>query len=143
MADFKLDWNGDEVKKIAKENGAAIISEFAFEVEGEAKRELRRGHGVETGTLRRSIHAVIPGYDWGGDDVEPSPSSPERSTGKVRPNIGDKLTLQVGSGMVYAMAVNQRLKPHGGFVGYHYMNIGLKKAREKLDSIIAKHKVQK
>jgi len=142
MSDYKLDWRGDEVKKIAKENGAAIISEFALTAEGEAKRELRRGHGVETGTLRRSIHVVLPGYDWGGDDVEAAAGSPERGGDAPLPT-GDKLTVELGSGLNYAMAVHQRLKPHGGFTGYHYLTIGVKKAREKLDSIIAKHRIQK
>lgn len=139
MADFKLDWNGDEVLRIAKENGAAIISEFALTAEGEAKRELRRGHGVETGTLRRSIHVVLPGYDWSGDDVDAGAGSPERGGDAPLPT-GDKLTVQLGSGLNYAMAVHQG---HHSFAGYHYLTNGVKKAREKLDSIIAKHKVQK
>jgi hypothetical protein len=57
MSSVTLNWKGDEVLRIAKENGAAIISEFGLTVEGESKKELRRGHGVLYGTLRRSIHA--------------------------------------------------------------------------------------
>jgi len=139
MSDYKLDWKGDEVKKIAKENGAAIISEFALTAEGEAKRELRREHGVESGTLRRSIHVVLPGYDWGSDDVAPAPGTPERGGDAPLPT-GDKLTVELGSGLNYAMPVHQG---HHSFSGYHYLTIGVKKAREKLDAIIAKHKVQK
>ena len=107
----------------------------------ESKRELRRGHGVESGTLRRSIHVAESGYDWSSDDVEPSASSIERGGAQVEPEAnGDKLTLEVGSGLGYAMAVHQG---HHNFSGYHYLTIGLKKAKEKIDSILSKYKVQR
>lgn len=137
---FKLEWRGDEVKSETMQAGAKIISEFGFEVEGESKYELRYGRGVESGTLRRSIHMALPGYDWGSDDVEPSKSSPERGGSQVLPDeSNDKLTVEVGSGLVYAMAVHQG---HHNFQGYHYLTNGLKKAKAKLDSIIAKHRLK-
>jgi hypothetical protein len=140
MADFTLNWKGDEVKNLTMENAARIISEFALTVEGESKKELRKGHGVETGTLRRSIHTALPGYDWGGDDVEPSEGAPERGGSEATPTVdGGKLTIEVGSGLVYAMAVHQG---HHSFEGYHYLTNGLNKAKGKLSSIIARHKVQ-
>jgi hypothetical protein len=140
MADFKLNWKGDELKRIMQENGAKIIAEFGLTVEGEAKRELRKGHGVLTGTLRRSIHMALPGYDWSGDDVTPSAGTPERGGQTVMPETSEKQTVQVGSGLVYAMAVHQG---YGSFIGYHYLTNGLKKAKEKLPSIIARYKVQR
>jgi hypothetical protein len=138
MADFHLNWKGDEVKRTIEENGAKIMAEFGLTVEAEAKKELRRGHGVKTGTLRRSIHTAASGYDWGGDDVEPSAGAPERGGQAATPEAGDKLTVEVGSGMVYAMAVHQG---HHSFSGYHYLTNGLKKAQGKLAAILARHKV--
>ena len=147
-----LNWKGDEVLKTTQENAAKIISEFALTVEGEAKKELKKsakengvwvkggGRGVRTGTLRRSIHTALPGYDWGGDDVEPSGGSPERGNNAVVPETGNQLTVEVGSGLVYAMAVHQG---HHNFIGYHYLTNGLKKAQGKLASIIARHQVKR
>ena len=138
MSDFTLNWKGDEVKRQALENAAAAMAEFGLTVEAESKKELRKGHGVLTGTLRRSIHTALPGYDWGGDDVEPSPGSPERG-GELNAPDTDNVTVQVGSGLVYAMAVHQG---HHSFQGYHYLTNGLNKAKGKLQSILARHKVQ-
>lgn len=138
---YELDWRGDEVKQIVLEHGAEIIAEFGLTVEGESKKELSKGHGVETGTARRSIHTALPGYDWGGDDVEPSNSSPERGDAQVVPDInGSKLTIEVGSGLKYALPLHQG---HHNFSGYHFLTNGLNKAKENLASIIARHKVQK
>ena len=136
MPNLRLDWKGEDLKRTIQINGAKIISEFALTVEAEAKKELRKGHGVLTGTLRRSIHTALPGYDWSGDDVEPSGSAPERGGEQVVPE--GNLTVQVGSGLVYAMAVHQG---HHNFSGYHYLTDGLKKAQDKLSSILAKYKV--
>lgn len=136
----ELIWKGDEVLKTTQENGAKIISEFALTVEGEAKRELRKGHGVLTGTLRRSIHAALPGYDWSGDDVKAGAGSPEHGGEQVMPETGDQITVEVGSGLVYAMAVHQG---HDSFQGYHYLTNGLKKAQGKLATIIARHQVKR
>jgi len=138
MADVKLNWKGDELKRTMQVNGAKIISEFGLTVEAEAKKELRRGHGVETGTLRRSIHTALSGYDWGGDDVEPSQGAPERGGTAAMPEQSNQLTVQVGSGLVYAMAVHQG---HHNFSGYHYLTNGLTKAKNRLASIISKYKV--
>lgn len=141
MPDFTLNWKGDELKRIILENGAKIVSEFALTVEGEAKKELRKGHGVLTGTLRRSIHTALPGYDWGGDNVEPSAGSPERGGSQSMPEANNtQITVEVGSGLVYAMSVHQG---HHSFAGYHYLTNGLNKAKGKLALIIARYKVQR
>jgi len=151
MDDFTLNWKGDELKRTIEQNGAKIISEFGLTVEGFAKKELYRAnkkksldkHGVATGTLRRSIHTALKGYNWSGDDVEPAPGTPELGGKSAIPAAENQMTVQVGSGLKYAMAVNQRLKPHGSFVGYHYMNNGLAKAKAKLPSIIYKYRITK
>ena len=140
MADFELDWRGDEVKNMTFENVAKVMSEFALTVEGESKKELRKGHGVLTGTLRRSIHTALPGYDWGGDDVKPDAGAPERGGGDAIPEAGGMMTVEVGSGLVYAMAVHQG---HDNFSGYHYLTNGLNKAKGKLQAILARHQVKR
>jgi hypothetical protein len=56
------------------------------------------------------------------------------------PEAGNQLTVQVGSGLNYAMPVHQG---HHNFSGYHYLTIGLSKAKTKLASIVARHKVQR
>lgn len=145
---YNLTWRGDEVKRALMENVARAWGEFGLEVEGESKRELRRKNketgtkqGVATGTLRRSIHVADVGYDWGGDDVEPAPGTPERGAVQVDPPVdADKITLQVGSGLKYAMPVHQG---HHSFQGYHYLTNGLKKAKAKLDAILRRHRLQR
>jgi hypothetical protein len=136
----KLNWKSDEVLRTTKENGAKILAEFALTVEGESKKELKKGHGVLTGTLRRSIHTALPGYNWGSDDVEPSAGTPERGGGEAIPEASGQMTVEVGSGLVYAMAVHQG---HHNFSGYHYLTNGLTKAKGKLAAIIARHQVKK
>lgn len=136
-----LNWKGDEVKLQVLRNMAEAFGEFGLEVEGESKRELSRGHGVESGTLRRSIHMAAPGYDWSQDDVAPSNSSPELGGEQIdAEQAGDKLVLEIGSGLNYALPVHQG---HHSFPGYHYLTNGLKKAKAKLDSILAKYRLQR
>jgi hypothetical protein len=132
-------WLGKEVTEAVKQNVAKAMGEFALTVEGNAKRELRRGHGVETGTLRRSIHAADAGYSWSNDDVEAGAGTPERGGMAVNATIsGDKITSQVGSGLRYALPVHQG---HGRFGGYHYLTNGLEKAKSQIQRIMKKYKL--
>lgn len=146
MSDFRLNWRGDEVKRLVMENTAKAFGEYALLVEGESKKQLRRGHGVLTGTLRRSIHAALPSYDWKSDDSE---NGPERGGSIVVPEIDENhITVSVGSGLVYAMAIHQGWQPgykkmKGQFEGYHFITNGEKKAKPQLKSILAKYKVQR
>lgn len=114
-----LKWRGDQVFKDVADAGEKALQTFDLRVEAGAKKELYKGHGVITGTARRSIHAANPGYHWGSDDVEPGGSTPER--GGQKPDIerrGLMLWGAVGSGLVYALALHQG---HGSFGGYHYI----------------------
>ena len=153
---FRLEWHGEGLKRIVEANAAQIIAEFGLTVEGEAKKELRKKHGVLTGTLRRSIHTALPGYNWDDDNVEPKKQrrkrnaekklevvsgTPERGGQLVIPaTTGGQIKIEVGSGMSYAMAVHQG---HQSFSGYHYLTNGLSRAKRKLNSIINRHKVVK
>uniref|UniRef100_A0A6H1ZEQ8 Tail protein n=2 Tax=viral metagenome TaxID=1070528 RepID=A0A6H1ZEQ8_9ZZZZ len=126
--------------EVVQTNVAEALGEFGLRVEGHAKRELQKGHGVLTGTLRRSIHTAGPDYSWSGDDVEPSPSAPERGgvlAKAVKTAVG--LVVQVGSGLRYALAVHQG---HGSFKGYHYLRKGLNKAKKELPEVLKRHKLK-
>lgn len=133
-------WRGKEVTEAVKRNVAKALGEFALRVEGNSKRQLRRGHGVETGTLRRSIHTAQPGYNWGADDVEPSSQSSELGGKSFDAVInGKKITIQVGSGLRYALAVHQG---HHSFGGYHYLTTGLEQAKKDLPEVLRKYQLR-
>ena len=127
---YKLNWTGEDavdevVAKLTKGFGR-----FALRVESNSKQELKYEHGVLTGTLRRSIHAASPDYNFAGDDVKPSSSSPELGGRLIQAMKQIKgIVIAVGSGLVYAMAVHQG---HHSFEGYHYITNGLEKSRSFL-----------
>lgn len=151
-----LDWKGDELKVEMRRRMAEALGQFALVVEGESKKELTKGsrpsgkrkhragqggHGVVTGTLRRSIHTAAPGYEWSSDDVEPSNSTPERGKQNVKGvEDGTQITVEVGSGLSYALPVHQG---HHTFEGYHFLTNGLERAKGQLGNILAKFKVER
>jgi hypothetical protein len=136
---YKLTWKGDQVVEKVLSQQEKAMGEVGLRVESEAKQELRPGHGVETGTLRRSLHTAKPGYSWQGDDVAPSAGSPERGGKLVEAaRKAKRLVVQVGSGLHYAIWVHQG---HQGFSGYHYLTNAVEKVRGKVGSIVEKYKV--
>lgn len=127
-------WQPEKVvdEKLVKLSRA--FGKFGLVVEGESKKVLRRGRGVLTGTLRRSIHTANPGYSFSADNVEPSNSAPERGGQIVNAAVENhRLSLLAGSGMNYALKIHNGFS---GFSGYHYMTIGLKAAKPQLKPII-------
>lgn len=137
----KLTWRGKEVTEQVKRNLMAAMGEFALTVEGNAKKELKRGHGVLTGTLRRSIHTAQPGYSWSGDDVEPEKGTPELGGKNFEAVVdGKRIAIQVGSGLRYALLVHQG---HGSFAGYHFLTNGLSKSQRGLNAILRKYELKK
>lgn len=138
MARFKR-WRGKEVAQEVAQKMAQALGEFGLRAEAHAKKELRKGHGVRTGTLRRSIHTAQPGYNWGADNVAPSTGSTERGGQAVEGRVENgRITVQLGSGLVYALAVHQG---HHSFEGYHYLTNGIEKARPELPAVLRKHRV--
>lgn len=138
---FDLNWRGDEVVKLTEEQAMAIMGEFGLTAEGESKKDLKKGRGVKSGTLRRSIHAESPQYNYAGDNVEPSSGSPERG-GKLVKAVRDgshRFVVALGSGLVYAMKIHQGW---GSFLGYHYITNGVDKTKAKLGAIIGRHQVK-
>lgn len=144
-------WRGKEVTAAVAKNVAKALGKFGLVAEGFAKKELRKGHGVLTGTLRRSIHTAQPGYHWSGDDVAPSKrktrkgvviqaGSPERGSQMVEAVVdGKRITIQLGSGLNYALPVHQG---HHSFEGYHYLTIGVDKAKPALKRILKEYQLR-
>jgi hypothetical protein len=135
----EIKWNGDQLAKASQEMLEQIMVEFGLVAEGEAKKELHKGHGVLTGTLRRSIHIAEDDYDYGQDNVEPSASSPERGGKPVKvTRSGRQISISLGSGLSYALSIHQGW---GKFAGYHYLENGTENAKKQLDAIIGRHQI--
>lgn len=124
---YKLDWKGVQCK--AQVVGAVKVGlgRFGLVHEREVKRELRAGQGVLTGTLRRSVHSADPSYDFPGDDVAPSNSTPERGGNAAAAIVGNKVITSVGSGMVYAHYIEQI---------YGYIQKGHERALPELNELL-------
>ena len=143
MAYFKK-WRGKEVAQAVANNVAKALGEFALRAEGHAKKELQKGHGVLTGTLRRSIHTAQPGYVWSQDANAGSELGGKNIEALIQ---SSKISIQLGSGLVYAMAIHQgwpsgykRMK--GSFVGYHFLTKGIDKAKKELPAILKRHELR-
>jgi len=146
---YRLNWKGNEVIKATEDQICEILGEAALFAEGESKKDLKKGRGVRTGTLRRSIHAASPDYKFSQDNVDPDNESPERGGSLVRAKlIGGKFVVLLGSGLSYAMAIHQGWSGgsnglKGTFAGYHYLVNGVDKTMSKMSQIVARHQVGK
>lgn len=139
MAARMKKWLGKQVTQQVAKNVAMALGEFALRAEGYSKKELRKGHGVITGTARRSIHTAQPGYNWSTDHVAAAQGSPERGGKKVDALInGSRITVQLGSGLGYALPLHQG---HQGFQGYHFITIGVDKAKSDLPAVLERHQL--
>ena len=134
-----ITWRGKQVYQQVAQNVAVALGEFALRAERYSKKELQKGHGVLTGTARRSIHVALPGYNWASDDVKPETGTPERGGQEFEAVVnGNRITIQLGSGLGYALPLHQG---HHGFTGYHFLTNGLEKAKPELPKILKKHKL--
>lgn len=125
-------WLGVQVLDKKRQQAANAMGEVGLRVEAAAKRQLYKGHGVITGTLRRSIHTAPPGYGWGGD------GGGGEMGGQATPAklVGDKLIVEVGSGLEYAKPVHDG---HGSFGGYHYLTTGIDIVRPTVPAIFKEY----
>lgn len=125
---YTLKWYGRKSQQEVEQAVTLFLQQWALGVEGAAKEQLYPGHGVITGTLRRSIHAADPDYNWPGDDLMPDESTPERGGQSVSPaKKGSKLVVSVGSGMVYARVIEKK---------YHYLANALRKMLDEAPRIL-------
>lgn len=124
---YRLDWKGAKCKEQVVGAVKVGLGRFGLVHETEAKRELGPGHGVLSGTLRRSIHSAKPAYNFGGDDVPPSSGSPERGGAAAAEVVGAKVIVSVGSGMVYARAIEEM---------YGYVQKGHERALPQLNGLL-------
>jgi hypothetical protein len=152
-----LIWNGGAVEAELVRRLSDALGEIGLRIEAKAKQQLVKGHGVITGTLRRSIHCAEPGYNWADDDAMMADVSAARAAyrgskgiaGNVKariPELGGKeadakekgsaLWIVVGSGLRYAMPVHQG---HGSFEGYHFITNALEQVEPQAMSIMRKH----
>lgn len=135
----RLDWRGPQaVAAVIDQVVKPALAEWAlYRVEKAAKGSLQKGHGVRTGTLRRSIHTASPGYNWDADNCAPEPGTAE--LGGVLAPLGEAsghVALELGSGMEYALAVHQG---HGSFGGYHYLTDAPNAEAGSLDQYLRKY----
>ncbi|HRF46997.1 MAG TPA: hypothetical protein PLC98_05160 [Anaerolineales bacterium] len=150
-------WRGDELEDELVRRLSAGLAEVGLRIELEAKRELQPGHGVLTGTLRRSIHAADPDYNFAGDAPHFASAAAARAAwkgskgikGNTKPQIpemggsapnpkreGRYLSIAIGSGLEYAMAVHQG---HHSFGGYHYIHNAIEKVEPQVSAILQRH----
>lgn len=149
---YRLNWKGSEVIAQTEEELCEILGDFGLAAEGESKKELHKGHGVITGTLRRSIHIAEPGYTFSSDDKGGEGEDrafPEMGGKRIKgKKIGSQFVVLLGSGLSYAMAIHQGWNWQKGglvgvFAGYHYLTNGVEKAKKDLEQIISWRKSKK
>jgi hypothetical protein len=138
---LKINWLGNNIQRHVEAGLSSGLAEFGLRCEAAAKTRLQPHHGVKTGTLRRSLHTATPGYNWAGDNAMPSAASPELGGETAEPsNKSGKLTLEIGSGMEYSLAVHQG---HGSFTGYHFLTEAIAEQSPKLGGILKRHVSEK
>ena len=127
-----LEWMGDQVQQDVVR--AVIINglnEFGARWETAAKASVKPGRGVVTGTYRRSLHFSGRSYNFGGDNVTASSSTPERGGGNDGATVGSGYaSIVAGSGMVYARRLEAM---YNVVVGAHAQVVG------QLPGILEKH----
>jgi hypothetical protein len=138
---WELRWNGQEVSnRVLDTVLIPAFSDFALDVEGTSKRQLKPGAGKLTGTLQRSIHAADPDYKWSQDDIPPVRGSAEKGGRKVLAvRKGKTIIILVGSGLRYALPVHQG---HGSYAGIPYLKNGLGAAQGRLKRHIERYSVK-
>lgn len=127
-----LTWRGPRVREKLIDALSATLVEFDQAAERDAKQRLFPGHGYDTGTLQRSIHAAAPDYNWHEDDVPRSTDTPERGGRNFTPEVQRKKILAaVGSGMRYAIYVHQSW--------YRFIRDAVINMASRLDGILDYH----
>lgn len=127
---MSVQWMGDQLRETVVGAVVSGLNEYGARTETAAKSSLKPGRGVLTGTYRRSIHSGPPSYNYGGDDVKPSNNTPERGGQGGGEVDGDSVRILIGSGMRYAMRLEQR---------YNVIAGAQEKTAGQLPGILQKH----
>lgn len=106
-----LKWRGKELLEQLKSDIADACVEIGHRGEELAKDNLTPGHGFDTGTMRRGLHAAAPDYDYAQDNVDPAPGTPERGGRPFKPLVThDKVSFALGAGQDYSMFQHEGTK---------------------------------
>lgn len=125
-------------RELVQEVGETVadgMKEWLSDVEQVAKSSLYQGHGEATGSLKRSIHAAGPSYNWPAD--HDYPDGPERGGKEFTPKVTRKdVTAAIGSGQNYALWPHQGAR---GKLGLYFITEPVQRLTKKLMQIIAEH----
>ncbi len=130
-----LRWRTREVKAEVSQTIAESMVEWLSGVEQDAKNSLYPGHGVDTGSMKRSIHAADDHYNWPADHEYPN--GPERGGMVFKPTITEKAVIAtIGSGQGYAIFSHQGAK---GQIGLRFIIAPVLASVNRLHQILAAH----
>lgn len=126
-----VNWRGEAAFGQIEQALSDALVDIGQRIEGEAKKQLRPGHGKVTGTLQRSIHAASADYSFRSDNVKAGAGTPERGGGVPVPRRSrERLIIAVGTGMEYAMWIH---------LLYGYLSAGFNKVSPQALSIVRKY----
>lgn len=129
-----LNWKGKTVQQKVTLALTEAFIDWNLIAEQSIKAELFPGHGYDTGTLNRSVHAESTTYNFAGDNVKRSLNTPERGGRRFSPSVSKKrIAGGLGSGQSYALIVHQGNKSR---VGLHFILFGVDKVKDAWGGII-------
>lgn len=136
----KVIWNDGllaEIQGVAKD----MLSEMAFAVEGEAKKNLTNNNQVDTGFLRNSVYAVTPNGST-EDKIDPNGRYKSRKTGRMvdRRQSGQTVTIN-SDGTSAAVVAGADYAIHQEAEKSFLYRAGESVARQA-DGIITKHQLK-
>ena len=132
----RLDWRGKEVQKRTRLRAAKVMLQVGFSIVELCQRQLYSGHGLITGTLRRSYHVGKPDYFPGKAEEAAAGGKLAIRVHQVKPeDIVKDLKLMVGSWLNYARAVDQG---KGSFQGYGQLFNALDGTKRRVPFLIKK-----
>lgn len=131
---MRLDWHGKEVQKRTRLRAAKVLLRVGFSIIELTQRQLYKGHGLVTGTLRRSYHVGLPDYTSGAAEKAAEGGQSAVTVVQVSPEeLMKDLKLLVGSWLNYARAVDQG---KGTFEGYNQLFNALDGTKRRVPFII-------
>lgn len=103
---MRLDWQGDRMKEQITAGLSEALVDWLLLAEQDAKGRLFRGHGEDTGSMKRGLHASPASYNFAADHAYPE--GPERGGQRFTPErTEDRISAALGSGQGYAIYPHQ------------------------------------